>query len=247
MLVDVHAHLDNKKFAKDLNKVISRAKEKGIKVIINNGIDIKSNRETLKLSEKFKLIFPSLGLYPWDGIKLSKEEINKEINFIRNQKIISIGEIGLDYFHGQNPSDIKKQKEIFVSFLDLAKEMNKPVIVHSRRAEKDVLNILKGYDLKVVLHCWTGSLDLAKQALKSGYYFSIPPIVQTSKKFQELVDLLQIDNVLTETDSPYLAIKYGARNEPMYVKNVIEKISEIKNLKTKEVEDKIWDNFKKVF
>lgn len=247
MLVDVHAHLDNKKFENKINEVINRAKEKEVRVIVNNGIDVKSNRETLKLSFEFKTIFPSLGLYPWDAIKLSKEEIKNELNFIKNQKIISLGEIGLDYFHGQNPLDIKKQKEVFVSFLDLAKEMKKPVIVHSRKAEKDVLKILSKYDLKVVLHCFSGDIELAKEGVGKGYFFSIPPIIVKSERFQKLAEFLPIDNILTETDSPYLSSRQGQVNEPAFVVEALEKISKIKNLKPKEVEEKIWSNFKKVF
>lgn len=247
MLVDVHAHLDSNKFENEINNVINRAKEKEVKVIINNGTNVKSNRETLKLSFEFKIIFPSLGLYPWDAIKLSKEEIKNELNFIKNQKIISLGEIGLDYFYGQNPLDIKKQKEVFISFLDLAKEINKPVIVHSRKAEKDVLRILSKYDLKVVLHCFNGDINLAKEGLKRNYCFSIPPIIERSERFQKLVEFLPIDNILTETDSPYLSSKQGQVNEPVFVVEAVKKISEIKKITLKETEDKIWNNFKKVF
>jgi len=162
MLVDVHAHLDDKSFNSDLDKVIERSKKNNVVSIINCGINPESNRKTLELANKYKIIKAALGLYPIDALKLNNEEIQKEIEFIKQnkEKIIALSEIGLDYkFSKEN----KKQKEIFLEFVSLAEKFSLPIIVHSRYAEKDIVTILESSKLKkIVFHCFNGDKNLIK-------------------------------------------------------------------------------------
>lgn len=246
-LVDIHAHLDDKQFAKDLDAVIERAKNIGLKVIINNGINPGSNRKTLELAKKFDIVKPALGLYPLEGLKLKEEEIEKEIEFILENKdqILAVGEIGLDAYWKKET--LEKQKPIFQEFIDLAEKIKKPVIVHSRNAEKECLEMLESSKLKVVMHCFSGSLSLAKKIEDKGWSFSIPPSIVRSKHFQELVEKININQLLTESDAPYLGVKHGQRNEPAFVRETVKKIAELKALDEIEVENNLYMNFQGLF
>ena len=250
MLIDVHAHLD---LIKDLDDVIKRAEDANIKLIISAGIDPKTNKEVLRLAEKYSIIKPALGIYPLDALEKenNKEysfDVDEEIEFIRSQKdkIIAVSEFGLDYL--SENADKERQKEIFLKLLKLAKEIDKPVIVHTRKAETEVIEILKREQMKkVVLHCFCGKKSLIKKAAELGYYFSIPPIIVNSQQFQNLVKEVNLKQILTETDSPYLSPYPGKINEPAFISETIEKIAEIKELSIQEVEEQIFKNAKKLF
>jgi TatD DNase family protein len=245
MFVDVHAHLDDKQFQKDLPEVIERAKAAGVTTIINNGSDMESNRKTLELSKKFSIIRPALGFYPGFAQNLTLQEIDREIEFIRKSKPIAIGEVGLDFYHEHNKN---KQTEIFQKFITLAEKLKLPLIVHSRKAEKEVVDLLLSSKLKkVILHCYTGKLKIARIAEDNGFSFSIPPIVINSKQFQQLVEQTSISNLLTETDSPYLSAIKSERNEPKNVVDTVKKIAEIKNLDKLETKNLIFMNFQRIF
>lgn len=245
MFVDVHAHLDDGQYAKDLPEVISRAEAAGVKFIVNNGVDIASNRKTLLLSKKYGLVKPALGLYPGVAQDMSWDDIHDEIKFIRKQKPFAIGEVGLDYYHEH---DAKKQKEVFLEFISLAERLDVPLIVHSRKAERDIVDMLISSRLKkVVLHCFCGKMKIALDAEKHGFFFSVPPIVNSSTQFQELVSRISISSILTETDSPYLSDVKGERNEPKNVTCTVKKISGLKNLDEFETRNLIFMNFQKIF
>ena len=247
MLIDVHAHLDFDNFKEDLSEVIERAKKNNVVAIITNGINHEHNMQILKLSEKFPIIKPALGFYPSEIAKAESSEIDKTINFIRKNKnkIVAIGEIGLDY---HLVKEEKKQKEIFIRLLQLSKELGIPVIVHSRKAEKDVIEILAKENIKkAVLHCFSGRLSLVKQGESKGWYFSIPVNIVNSIHFQRLVEEISINNILTETDAPFLSADKGKRNEPANIVHAINKIAEIKNLDKEETEKIIFSNFQKIF
>ncbi len=250
LLVDVHAHLDLKEFGSDLDKVINRAQKAGVKVIINNGLNPESNRKTLELSKKYEILKPALGLYPDDAIKLTQEQIRDEINFIKRNKdkIIAIGEVGLDYKYSKKKQEQELQKEIFLKIINLSKKINKPLIIHSRKAESDVINMLENSDAKkAILHCFSGKLKLIKKAAELGYYFSVPTNVVRSNQFQKLVEIVDINQLLTETDSPYLSPYKGRRNEPAFIIETIKKIAEIKNISINETANNIFMNYQNVF
>ncbi len=247
MLVDVHAHLHHCKFDEDREKIIQKSVENNVVKIIENGLDIESNKKVLELSKRYKIIEASLGLYPTEAAKLDEKKLSESLNFIRKnkKKIIAVGEIGLDYLRDD---DKEKQKKIFIELIGLAEKIKKPVIVHSRRAEEDIINILLSSKLKkIVLHCFNGNFKLVKIAEDNGYFFSIPPNVVRDKHFQKLVGMVNINQLLTESDAPYLGPKADDRNEPSNVVYAVQKMAEIKNMELEEVMNNIWMNFKNLF
>lgn len=247
MLVDVHAHLEHPAFLKDIDQVVKRARDAGVVSIINSGTSLEKNKKSLELSKKYDIINPSFGMYPLDAIKLNEEELQKEFDYIKENKdkIIAIGEIGLDYSTNES---IIKQKEIFYRILKLAEKIKKPIIIHSRKAENDVLDILTSFKTKkVIMHCFTANMKLVKKASELGFYFSIPAIITRLKHFQTLVEKIPLKQILTESDSPYLSPYKGNRNEPFLVGKTIEAISKIKNLERIETEKIIFMNYQNFF
>jgi len=250
LLVDVHAHLDLKEFDSDLDEVIKRAETAGVKAIISNGLNPESNRKTLELSRKYKIVKPAFGLYPNDALKLTEKEIESELNFIEKNKdkIAAIGEVGLDYKFCEDKKQQEKQKQIFIKLIELSKKIKKPIIIHSRKAEQDVIDILENSDAKkVVLHCFSGKLKLIKRAAELGYYFSIPTNITHSQHFQKLAELVDINKILTETDAPYLSPYKNRRNESSFITEAIKKIAEIKNISINEIANNIFMNYQNLF
>lgn len=248
MLVDVHAHLEHKAFEQDLPGVIRRAEETGVKVIISSGINHELNVKTLELAKKFPLIKPALGLYPTDALRLSDEEFKTALEFIKKHRkdIIAIGEIGMDFQEVKGKE--KEQEKRFLELLQLAEGLKLPVIIHSRKAEEKVVEVLESSKIKkVVMHCFSGSMELVKRIEDNGWMFSIPCNVVFSEHFQNVVRQVSISQILTETDAPFLPPVKGERNEPKNVAYTINKISEIKKLDREEVENMVFMNFKKMF
>ena len=249
--IDVHAHLD--RYPEDeLPAIISNAKSAGVSIIVSSGIDNCSNRKVLEICKKYDIVKASLGLYPPDALMEEKEtdalpDLDEELAFIEKNRnhIVSIGEIGLDYFNGK---DKDLQKKFFIELLNLAKKIDKPVIIHSRKAESDALDILESMQMKkVVLHCFSGKKSLIKRAADLGYYFSIPTNIVRAQNFQDLVKNVNINQLLTETDSPFLSPFKDRRNEPAFVVESAKKIAEIKGFELKEVENNILMNYKNMF
>lgn len=268
-LIDVHAHLDHAKFKKDLDNVLERCKKNNV-LVITSGVNPATNKIALKIAEKYPdVVKVSFGLYPLDALekeiensaKLSEESfprdlepfnLNNELNYLKKNKskFVAIGEIGLDYNWPEFQSEeIKKQqKDNFERILDVSKEVDLPVIVHTRKAELDSLEILEKKKMqKVVLHCFMARKHLIKRAIENGWYFSVPPIITRLQHFQNLVEIVPIEKLLTETDSPYLSSVAGERNEPANVKITIKEIAKIKKLSEKEVAEQIWENAKRLF
>lgn len=249
ILIDVHCHLD---LLDDLDSVILRAKKAGVKVIVFNGINAKSNLKVLEISEKYDIVKAALGIYPPEA--LLKEEnieqdfdIDSEIKFIRDNKdkIIAIGEIGLDY---STDADKTEQKELFRKMIRLGLKLDKPLIVHSRKAEEDVIKILEEEKAKkVVLHCFSGRKSLIKKADSLGYYFSIPTNIVRAENFQSMVKEVNINQLLTETDAPYLSPFKGKKNEPSFVIEAVKKIASIKGFEVEEVANNIFMNYQRLF
>ena len=248
MLVDVHAHLQYRDFENDLDDVIERAKKIGIKEIIVNGLTKDDNMRVLELGDKYNVVKVALGIHPNEVKNTSDEELENIFSLIEEnkEKIIAIGECGLDYHHDKEEKVLRRQKEVFVKFLELAKKINKPVIIHSRKAEKEVIDILSGFKVKTLLHFFTGNMKLAKIAEDIGCYFSIPVSILRSEHFKTLVNRTAISRLLTETDSPYGNPQVG-RNEPSFVKKTIKEISVIKGLTIADTENIIYQNFQSLF
>lgn len=244
MLVDVHCHLDFEQF-NDLDEVIERARKAGVISIITNGVNKKSNRMVLELAKKYDIVKPALGLYPDDAVKMNGRQVRAEIEFIKSQRPAAIGEVGLDNYRVGN---LDKQKEVFQQLIDLAKELDVPLIVHSRKAEQEAFDMLaKSRAAKVIMHCFNGTMKLAREIESKGWYFSIPPIIVYSTQFQELVRTVKSTYILTETDSPFLAPEKGKRNEPMNVREAVKMIAKIKEIEVEEAEKIVFMNYKRLF
>ena len=260
MIVDVHAHLDHASFDMDRDEVIKRAVDAGVKAINTNGLNPETNRKTLELSRKYDIVKAAIGIYPPDALRKEVEhsdnpldaemfDVSKEIEFIRKnaENIIAIGECGLD-FTASNEQEKEEQKDVFRKMIALAEELNKPIVVHSRKAEKDVIDILSESGIKkVLLHCFCGKKGLVKQGADLGYYFSIPCNVVRAQNFQQIVEKVNINQLLTETDSPFLSPFRDKRNEPSFITESIKKIAEIKEMDIDEVEKNIYMNYQKLF
>ncbi|MBR9706530.1 TatD family hydrolase [Candidatus Pacearchaeota archaeon] len=245
--IDVHCHIDMYSDEK-IEQVIEGARKNNVDTIIVNGVNVKTNRRILKLADKYTEIKVALGIDPIDALKLTDQEVEDEINFIKKNKgkIIAIGEVGIDLKWSK---ELKAQKENFEKFIQLSIDLDKPIIVHSRNAEHDVLDMLDRDNCKkVIVHCFNGKLSLVDKAIKNGWYFSIPTNITYSEQMQKLVDKLPITNILCETDSPYLHPQKGQRNNtPVNVIEGYKKISEIKDMNLKVVEEKIKENYKRLF
>jgi TatD DNase family protein len=256
-LLDIHCHLDHPYFKNQIDTIIKNARKAGIKAILTNGVNPETNRITLELAKKYPVVKPALGIYP---VELLKEEIrqgayplktndfdlDKELEFIKKNKdkIIAIGEIGLD---GTHKDSLEQQKQHFTKLLELAENIKKPVIIHSRKAESDVIDILQSTKIKkILLHCFCGKKKLIKQAADNGYYFSIPTNVVRAQNFQELIKMVNINQLFAETDSPYLSPYKDKRNQPAFVIESYKKIAEIKGFTLEEVENNIWMNWMRI-
>lgn len=262
-LVDVHCHLNHALYKEDLDAVIKRAKEAGVKVILCSGVNPPGNRQVLELAQKYpKIVKACLGIYPIDALGLSEGEtglprqtvainLKEEFEFIKKNKdkIIGIGEIGMD-FHWDKEHHAQ-QEENFRKIIRFAIELKQPIVIHSRKAEKECIDVLeqeiKNKDISVVMHCFSGNKKLIQRAAGLGYYFSIPANIIKLQHFQTLVEMVDLKQLLTETDGPWLSPYSQGHNEPAFVAEAIKKIAEIKKLTEKEVADQIWENYLAVF
>lgn len=242
MIIDVHAHLD---FIEE-SKVECIQANSNIKLVITNSVNIESNKKNLELSKKYPKIKWAAGLYPEDN--LISNDFNLLSNLIKENKdkIIAIGEIGLDFSQELPKKEI--QKEIFIKQLDLAKELNIPAIIHTRKAEQETLEILEKYqDSKIILHCFSGNFKLIQKAIELGFTFSIPTNVVRSEHFQKMLTLVPHEQILTETDTPYLSPFRDKQNEPAFISESIKTIANIWKITEEKVEEQIENNFEKLF
>ncbi len=245
MIIDTHCHVIDLEYD-NIDEIINRFKDN---IMIISGYDSISNRNVVDIVKKYKNVYGTLGFHPSEVDKFSEEEFNYIKNNINDSKIVGIGEIGLDYHYGSN--DKEKQIKMFKSLLDLAQSENISVVIHTRDAAQDTMNILKNYKLKVDIHCFGYSLEIAKECIKRGYRLGIGGVLtfKNSKKLVEIVSNIPIENILLETDSPYLTPEpfRGKKNEPFYLSYVIDKISEIKKISIDEVKKITTKNAKEQF
>jgi TatD DNase family protein len=262
-LIDVHCHLNHDLFKKDLDKVIERAKKVGVTSIVVSGVNPPANKEVLELAKKYPIIKASLGIYPIDALGLAKGEtglprhtekidLDSEFKFIEENidQVISIGEVGMDFHWVSKEDTYDQQAKNFRKIIKFTKKNKKPIVIHSRKAEEECLEILEEEikdEIPVVQHCFSGRKSLMTKGVELGHYFSIPPCIVKSFNFQTLVKKVPLSQLLTETDSPWLSPFKDKKNEPAYVLESIKKIAEIKELSVKEVADQIWENYVKVF
>ena len=245
MLIDIHSHID---ICKDIEAIIENAKKQNVK-ILTAGTSPKSNREILKLKIKYPEINICLGIYPIDALKISEKEMDSEIEFIKKnkEKISAIGEVGIDLKHAKEDS-LETQKENLKKFVNLARELNIPVVIHSRKAEKECIELLEKLNYnKIIMHCFSGNMKLVSRIINNNWNLSIPANVKHSEHFQKIVEVTPIENLFCETDSPFLHPDKLRDNEPSNVIESYKKISEIKNLPLVEVEKQIEENYNELF
>ena len=246
--VDTHCHLDDERFNEDREEVLKRIEEK-MEFVVNVGFDLPSSKTSVEYSNIYPFIYSAIGVHP-TSISEYNDEVEKElIELSKNKKVVAIGEIGLDYYWMEDEKEV--QKEGFRKQMRLADKLNLPVIIHSRDAMADTIEILNEFpNVRGIVHCYPGSFESAMN-IPSNYYFGIGGVLtfKNSKKTVEFVNKIDISKLVIETDSPYLTpVPFrGKRNEPIYVKYVAEKIAELKNIPVEEVIKITTENAKKIY
>lgn len=251
MLVDTHAHLDSARFNEDREDVISRSLAAGVHAIITVGVDLDSSRKAVALAEHSPYVYAAVGVHPHEAARVGQDDLAELARLSEYQAVVAIGEIGLDFYRNLSPAD--RQKEILVAQLQLASQMDKPVIIHDREAHTETMSILRdeAQGLRGVLHCFSGDLDMAIQAAQMGFYISLagPVTFHNARRLQQLVRELPLHCVLIETDCPYLAPHphRGRRNEPAYVRLVADEIAALKELPFERVAEITTANASQLF
>lgn len=243
--IDVHCHLE---MCKNIDKCVKNAHEKGVGIILTQGTNVETNRDALKLSEKYDNVKACLGIYPIDALKMSDEEVDDEIEFIRKNKdkVAGIGEVGIDF--KEDAKNHERQKKTFRKFVSLSIELDKPIIIHSRKAELECIDILEDMNVKkVIMHCFCGKRKLVERIVGNKWFLTISTNVKNAEQFQENAKNVPIEQLFCETDSPFLHPDKKENNEPANVLVSYDKIAEVKNLDVDKVKDKIFENYKKLF
>lgn len=252
MIFESHAHFDDDSFQEDRHILLEQMSENGISHIINVTADWASLKDTQALMDQYDFVYGTVGIHPSDTDNLSEERIQDMLSFGKQDKVVAVGEIGLDYYYEDPARDI--QKKWFARQLEMAKELQLPVIIHSRDAAADTLDLLKSdcsKDLSGVIHCYSYSKELAKTFLNMGYYFGIGGVITfpNAKKLVETVEYLPIENILLETDCPYLSPvpNRGKRNSSLNLPYIAQKIAQIKGMSYEDVVAITHQNAKNLF
>lgn len=238
-LIDTHAHLDFPQFDGERQKVVEQAKNANVAKIINIGCNLKTSQKAIDLAENYKNIWASVGLHPSDANDCLKKDFFKSLHKLAKQKkVIAIGEIGLDYFHKNG--EIETQKKAFIEQIKIAEDLKKPLIIHTREAGKDLLEILKKEKpTNAVIHCFSETQEFAETVLEMGYFLSFTGIVTYPKteKLHQVIANTPLNRIMLETDCPFLAPQKfrGKRNEPAFVVEIAKKIAEIKQISLEEI------------
>ena len=251
MIIETHAHYDDLKFDEDRGDLLLSLSENNIKRVVNVGSSVASCKRTLELSRAYDFIYAAIGIHPTDTAELDEELFSSIEGMVLNRrpedKVIAVGEIGLDY-NSEEPSP-EYQKDWFIRQLDLARRSQLPVIIHSRDAAKDTLDIMKAEragEIGGVVHCFSYSLEMAREYLNMGFYIGVGGVVtfKNGRKLQEVVENIPLQSIVLETDCPYLSPVplRGSRNSSINLKYVTEKIAQLKGITIEEVERVTWDN-----
>lgn len=253
MLIDSHAHLDDARFDGDREMIIKNLKSNGIELVVNVGADLETSKSTLKLAGQHENIYAVIGVHPHSATELNEEAIELLRSYAEEEKVVAIGEIGLDFYYDNSPRDV--QRSAFKAQIELAKELNLPIVIHSREADQETFDTIKAAmedgKLKVLLHCYSGSAELAEEYLKLGCYISLagPVTFKNARVPKEVAEVVPLDRLMVETDSPYLTPEpyRGKRNEPMFVKYVAEEIARIKGVDIEDLSRATRENTKVFF
>lgn len=254
MIFESHAHYEDKKFDADRVELLSSMREHNIGTIVNVGSSLQTSALTMELAKRNKDVYAAIGVHPEVIVEMSEPGMLwLRTNAKFNQKVVAIGEIGLDYYWEKEPEVQEKQRYWFIEQLKLARELEMPVIIHSRDAAEDTMKIMKEYavGLSGVIHCFSYSPEIAREYVKMGFYIGVGGVVtfKNAKKLVETVEQIPLERILVETDCPYMAPEphRGSRNSSLEIPYIIDKIAEIKGITAKEVELTTEANAKQMY
>ena len=252
MLIDSHVHLDDRRYNNDRDRIIKGLKNDGVELVINIGADLKTSIASVSLAEKYDNVYAAVGVHPHSAKEVDDSTLEILKSFASREKVIAIGEIGLDFHYDNSPRDV--QRKWFKKQLDLAKEVDLPVVIHSRSATQETFDIIKEAQdgkLRGVLHCYSDSVEIALEYLKLGFYISLagPVTFNNARVLKEVAKIVPLDRLLIETDSPYLTPdpNRGKRNEPAYVRYVAAEIAELRGISCDELIKATNKNTKELF
>ena len=234
-IIDTHAHINSEQFDQDRPDVVARALAAGVGAIINMGDTMESSKDCLALSREFDCCYAGVGVHPEEAFPMTDKDLAQLAQWAKDQKVVAVGEIGLDYYWEKDHDKRQLQRDIFIQQLDLARQLALPVCIHNREAHGDTLEIIKkeGKGIQGVMHCFSGSMEMARELVKMGWYIGVdgPLTFKNAAKLPEIIKEIPLEYILAETDCPYMAPTpmRGKRNEPAYVKYVVEKIAEFRN------------------
>jgi len=252
MIFDTHAHYDDEAFDEDREELLGSMEAGGICNIVNVAASMESCRTSISLAEKFSFVYAAAGVHPSELKGLGDEDMKQIEEYLDHDKVVALGEIGLDYHYPD--TDENEQKDFFVRQLDIARRKNKPVIIHSRDAAADTMDIIKAeraYEMGGVIHCYSYSYEMAKQYVDMGYYIGIGGVVtfKNARKLKECAELLPLDRIVLETDCPYLAPEpnRGKRNSSLNLPYVVSAIANLRGITEEEVCEVTLRNAKKMY
>jgi TatD DNase family protein len=251
LIFDTHAHYDDAAFDEDRGKILSGLPDEGIFAVIDAGADIKSSRESIEISKKYPYVYAAVGIHPENVDKIEDKNYTYELEklILSCEKVVAIGEIGLDYHYSSENKDI--QKSVFENQIKLALKHDIPIMVHDREAHGDTLEFLKKYKPKGVVHCFSGSLEMAKEIIKLGMYLGIGGVVtfKNAKNVVHVVKDISLSHMVLETDAPYMAPVplRGKRCDSSYIKYTAEKVAELKDIKMSEILEETKKNALNLF
>ncbi|MCQ2538952.1 MAG: TatD family hydrolase [Acetatifactor sp.] len=251
-IFDTHAHYDDKAFDEDREALIASLPENGIAKVVNIGASLASCKRTLELAEKYDFFLAAIGVHPSDTGELNDGNFEELKKMCLHEKCVAVGEIGLDYYWDEPERSI--QKEWFVRQINLARELGKPMVIHSRDAAQDTIEIMKAEkseEIGGVIHCYSYTKETARTFLDMGFYFGIGGVLtfNNAKKLKEAAEYIPMDRIVLETDCPYLApVPYrGKRNCSLYLPNVVETLAQIKGIEEETVRKLAWENAHKLY
>ena len=250
-IFDTHAHYDADQFASDREAVLTALPAAGVGLVVDPGCDVASSREAAALAERFDHVYAAAGIHPEDCASCTDADFDAIRELCRREKVVAVGEIGLDYYWKENPPR-DFQEQVFRRQIELALELDLPVIIHDREAHGDSLRIVLDYPgLRGVFHCFSGSPEMAQELLKRGWYlgFDGPITYKNAKRAPEVAAITPMDRIVIETDAPYMApVPFrGKRNDSRLLPYVVEKLAEWKGVTPEEMTDITWQNGKRLF
>ena len=251
MIIDTHAHYDDEQFDTDRDELLKSMHDGGIGLIVNAASTLESWGKIQRLTEEYPFVYGAVGIHPDEAGTLTEEHMSEMERLLDLEKIVAVGEIGLDYYWDNESHDV--QKKWFIRQLELAKKKDMPVIIHSREAAADTMEIMRGYasGMRAVIHCYSYSVEMAREYVKMGYYIGIGGVVtfKNAKKLVNVVKEIPLTSIVLETDCPCLApVPYrGKRNSSLYLPYVAEKIAEIKGVNIEEVVRQTEENSRMLY